>query len=79
VAGASGFVHPEIRHSAWVAVGLLARLEATLFGPLSFDSEVGASFPLDSGDFVIDPTKTTAYEVPYVGLAAGAGLQLSFP
>jgi hypothetical protein len=75
----SSGVHPLTPSGPWVALGGLGRVEVTLLGPLSFDSEVGAIFPLSAGNFVINPSRTSAYKVPYAGLEAGTGLGLSFP
>jgi hypothetical protein len=75
----SSGVRPLTPNGPWLALGGLGRVEVTLFGPLSFDAEVGAIFPLSAGNFVINPARTTAYKVPYRGLEAGTGLGLSFP
>jgi hypothetical protein len=75
----SSGVRPLTPSGPWLAVGGLGRLEATLFGPLAFDAEVGAIFPLSAGNFVINPARTTAYKVPFAGFEAGTGLGLSFP
>jgi hypothetical protein len=75
----SSGVRPLTPNGPWLAVGGLGRVEVTLFGPVSFDSEVGAIFPLSAGNFVINPSRTSAYEVPCCGFEAGTGLGLSFP
>ena len=70
---------PEARtqHSAWIAAGPVARVEWTLLGPIVLDAQVGSSFRLTDYRFVVLPV-ATAYQVPYAGLEAEAGLGLSF-
>jgi hypothetical protein len=72
---------PRTWNSPWVAVGTLARLEWSFFGPLVLDVEAGPSFHVSAEEFYFEPygrNGTSGYTVPYVGFVSEAGVGIHF-
>lgn len=67
----------QTQHSAWVAGGLLARVDWSLFGPVFLDASGGPSLRITAHPFVFLPD-TLVYEVPVVGFSAEAGVGVHF-
>jgi hypothetical protein len=67
----------QTQRSAWLAPGVLARLEWSFFGPFFVDASGGSSFRIFLNRFVFLPD-TSVYEVPPVGFFAEAGFGVHF-
>ncbi len=75
---ASGIQDPRAPVTGWFAAGPVVRAQRIIVDALFADVELGALVRATNDRFVVLPT-STVYEVPLVGLSAGAGLGALFP